>query len=272
MKECGMRGKIIAVVGILLLSVLLQMGCVYPGYRGEYPELCSVAWANLVFACGCGRGTEVAYDPVVSVLLEDDFGRVLFRYTEWGREQVDCLCVMQSTDGAVAYYYPEDCYLMLEYDGGRELSEIDTESEDVTALLELNDWGRELDWEKCDRTEIVSKKPTGNLKLKEAKQKAVIREYYEHAGIYVHPKNTFYVDIKEFITADEYGRELYLFQSDLDVYYDKYEISYWYEYLVVFLPDGSYKIETVKRLEDDKNLQPVVKEIKQENGWGTPLS
>lgn len=268
MKRLLIKANVLTLAVILSLSTLFLQGCFYRGYKGEYPQLCSVAWNNIPTALGFSRGVEVAYDANVVVLETDDYGRVLFSYSEdrYGREAN--VLIMQRADDTHAYYYPDDCYIFVAFE--TENDTLDSKSDEIAELKRLNDWGLPLDESKCESTEIVTKKPKGELKVKDAYFEEIVRKYHENSERYVHPKNVSFGSYAKFVTSDDYGRELYIVDTTFEEYTDKTETHYWFSFLVVVHPDKSYDLSTVILLEDPRNPQADMKEIKQNNGWNTP--
>lgn len=269
MKKTAVKIKAIIILLVLILSTLMTTGCIYTGYKGDYPELCSVAWANLITSRGHSSNGEALFDPNLSILETDSFGRVLFSYSE-DRITATHLLIMQKSDGERAYYYPEDCFIFAESEG--ELTEIDLTSDAVALFKELNDWNLPLNEAKCDSTEIIRKKSEGKIKPSDAELENIAEEFYRSSGRYVHPKNLSFVNYSNYVTSDDYGRELHLIATDFTEYYDKSEITYYYDLLAVIMPDGSCDVSTVVLMEDIENPQEVIKKIKSDNGWNTPFN
>ena len=271
--------RICALVLLLVLSLSSLCACVYPGYMGEYPELCSVAWTNLVDINGHWSDGEMMGGPYVDVIETDSYGRVLFSYSE--RQYIDnpdgtyfeCvyLVVMQKKDETSAYYYPENCYYCVTVDVDNEEYSYDA---DVIAKLKLlNDWEKPIDESKCDSTAIVTKRPDGKVKNgdNDTFLEGVIRRYHERSGRYISPKNISFVGYSRFVTVDDYGRELWTVYTEFEEYTEKMEIHYSYKFLIVVMPDGSCDESTVVLLEDTYNAQDAVKSIKEANNWNNPI-
>lgn len=269
MKKLSIKFKTLILVLMLLAVALFSAGCNNSRYRGEYPQLCSVAWSNIPTLTGCRSNGEVVYDPEVSVLATDSYGRVLFSYTEDNYGRSFYVLIMQRVDEQFAYYYPDDCYTLLTYD--EWYSTPDVNAEEVTTLKELNDWERPMDESKLEGTAIIDRKPSkGKLKLKNWYFEQIIEEYYADSGRYVHPKNVSFVRFFEYVKSDGYGREMYVVNTDFEEYSDKTETWYSYTFLVILQPDKSYDLSTVVVLEPDTMPQQV-KTAKQQTGWNTPL-
>ena len=271
---------------LLLFSTLLQTSCIYMGYKGDKPELYSVAWANLITADGCWQdGCERFGDSVVYVLEEDSQGRVLFTYFEGSGALMNLLIIQKKADGQ-AYYSPEDCYVSFavsneEYVGWRcnvpsekEMKEIivtDFTEEGINQLKALNDWEKPLDESKCATTSIVKKKPSGRYKSQSSKFETALEKYYAHNNIELHPKNVSLLWLSQFIMKDSYGRELYLVIGKVSEYTDKTETLYYYPYLIVIQKDKTYDVSTMVLVDDMQNPQSLVKQIKQANNWNQPI-
>ena len=271
---------------LLLFSTLLQSGYIYMGYKGDKPELYSVAWANLLTADGCWQdGCERFGDSVVYVLEEDSQGRVLYTYFEGYAECMNLLIIQKKADGK-AYYYPEDCYVSFAvsneaYVGWccnvpteaemKEIIATDFTQEEINTFKTLNDWDEPIKEEKCDKTAIVTRKPKSSLKIKSSEFESVMRDYYAYVDRELHPKNISLVWTKTFIMKDEYGRELYFVVSDVTDYTDKTETMYHYQFAVIFQKDKSYDVSTMVLLEDVKLFQEQIKQMKTANNWNQPI-
>lgn len=277
MKNTKMR--IFALILVLVLSLTALSSCIYPGYMGEYPELCSVAWANLVDIIGYWSDGEMQGGPYVDVLETDSYGRVLFSYSEHryigdaksGYLECVYLMVMQKKDDLNAYYYPEDCYYCVKV--GVDEIEHSYESDVVEQLKLLNDWDKPIDTAKCDTTVIVNKRPKGRVQNANDDQflEGVIRRYHERSGRYISPKNISFVNYDRFVTADRYGRELWTVYTSFEDHTEKMMFDYSYKFLIVFMPDGSCDESTVIMLDDSLNAQDAVKNIKASNNWNKPI-
>lgn len=263
--------RILALILIVALSITTLSSCIYPGYMGEYPELCSVAWSNLVDIRGfCSDGERQA-DPFVEVIETDSYGRILFSYSENFRCDIVYLMVMQSRDDTTASYYPEDCYYCVEvYQSDGKYS---YDSEVIESLKLLNDWEKPINLDKCDKTEIVKRKPEGKVKNGDDDTflEGVIKRYHERSGRYISPKNISFVSYSRFVVKDVYGRELWTVYTKFEEYTEKMEIHYSYKFLIVVMPDGSCDESTVVLLDDSLNAQDAVKNIKASNNWNKPI-
>ncbi len=274
MRKNGLR--LVALILVLLMSVTAFSGCIMiREYKGPNPELCSVAWANLVGIMGYWSDGELTGDPTLEILQTDSYGRVLFSYSEehfYKEKKGVYLLVMQSCDGSTASYYPEDCYYHVFADVVDDKCIYDTEV--IEALKLLNDWEKPIDASKCESTEIVTRKPEGKIDNAENDSylEEIVERYYERDGRYVNPRNISFVSLSRFVMKDDYGREMYIVYTNFEEYGNKVEIYYSYKFLMVFTPDGNCHEESVTLMNDPNNAQNDVKRIKEMCGWNTPIN
>ena len=103
MKMNFKRIKALLVAILLLFSALFSTGCFK--YRGDHPELCSAAWANLITEDGrWADGCELSGDPSILILEEDGEGRVLFSYFEGYRSLMNLMIIQGSDENSVYFY------------------------------------------------------------------------------------------------------------------------------------------------------------------------
>ncbi len=168
---------------ISLAAVFILVGCQgFEGYTGEYPELFSVAINSIPNMYG-SISYEVTTEPLVRYLEKDEYGRVLFCYSEEsgkyidGKNQgkADCggvnLVICQGHDNKYAYYYDGCNYISSPLCEGNAIHIYgyvkppaidkpynDFTEEQIAKLKADNDWGKELDFDKCVKVKIVRKK------------------------------------------------------------------------------------------------------------------
>lgn len=267
MKVFFEKNSVVLLVFTLLTAIMLLAGCTpppYEGYQGEFPELCSVAWAKIPFLDGY-KYPYSGGDPYASSLETDSYGRVLFFYSEDTENEKGYIAIMQRTDGTNAYYYPDDCYVPITRSSADEA--IDLNTSEIASLKESSDWGLPLNEEKCKATKIDKFPIPGELGLTSDFFENLMREYYEYSGRYIHPKNENIVYNSRYVMSDYYGRELYYVRSFLHEYSPKTEIVYDFSFLIVVNPDKSYDISTVVFLEGENDPREDVKWIKEKTGW-----
>ena len=261
------KTKAVALSILFFVCACFFVGCTYKGYKGDTPELYTVAWNNIPTLYGYMSNGEVSYDASVKVLEKDGQGRVLFTYTEDYTEKSCYVLIMQRADDMYAYYYPDDCYVFIFAEEG--LPNLD--GEEVAKLKSLNDWNKPIDEGKGEAAKIIRKKPEGKIKVSDYYFESIVREYHESYGRYIHPKNVSFVAYYDFMRADDYGRELYVLYTRFYEYAEKIEVCYNFVFLVVVNPDKSYDSSTVILLEDRTATQEDMKKIKAKNDWNTPL-
>ena len=175
----------ICLVLVLTMSVPFLSSCRFK-YDGGQDELYTVAVNNIFGISGHTSNGEISYDPEISVIETDDYGRTLFFYSESYGTEPDCsmaFVIMQASDSKYVYYYQDTCYLPFfatdgEFWHGRAsrdtyLQAMELSQELIEVLKEQNDWNRELDESKFTKSKISIKKPEdkssiseGNLGLK----------------------------------------------------------------------------------------------------------
>ena len=271
MKTLLKKSKILALILVLVFCTAFS-GCVYKGYTGENPELCSIAWASVPTLFGYRSNGEAVYDAEVNILQTDDYGRVLYSYNESRDGNTFFLLIMQYKDDLNAYYYDDDCYLFIHLES--KDSPLDLTDSEIQALKEANDWGKPIDQSKCTSTQIVTKKPTGNLKLKNDFFEGIIRKHHENSGRYIHPKNLNFVSHFRFFTTDNYGREIITVYTYFEEYTEKTELRYSFVFLVLVNPDKTVneKAEILLNTAQMQNVSDAVKQLKAQNGWNTPFN
>lgn len=157
-------------VGIILLCSVLALviiffacreACRYKGYSGKHKDLFTVAVNSVLWNNGHSQGAEKFIDSEIEVLETDDYGRVLFTYYEMSYKPSDitysALLVCQHSDGKFAYYYDDKNYFVKKQKDDA-LNPIPFSREETDSLKLSNDWGKELDLDKCCRKEITNTK------------------------------------------------------------------------------------------------------------------
>lgn len=264
--------KICALMIIVSSLILSTTGCVYRKYRGDYPDLCTVAWCNVPTIRGHGSNGEALYDADVEILETDQYGRTLFSYSEMRGPTL--ALVMQYRGNDTVYYYPDDCYVFIpSYSYDEEEIQVDPKSEEVLSLKILNDWDLPIDEGKCERSEILKRKPEKDkLKIKDHQFETVIEDYYASSDIYVNPRNVSFVSYSSYLASDSYGREMHVLHTTLEEYHDKHTTYYSYVFLAVFDPDENCFSESVVLIENPMSPAQFVKASKEASGWNTPLN
>lgn len=172
--------KVVKFCCVLCLLPLLCCGCQdYEGYTGNYPELFSVAVNSIPDAKGCLLGGEITHQPILCFIEEDNYARKMFVYSEirdpedqygntYDNRQIYLMICQAAIDG-YAYYYNEknlvvsvisDFPTRIKYGGTGQVSSIkeplkDFSTEMITQLKNNNDWGKEVDIDKCKKVKII---------------------------------------------------------------------------------------------------------------------
>ena len=100
---------IIITIGIVTPLVIFHLYFRRPVdtvYGGDYPELLSVAMNSVL-----GVGSDIGWHwPDITILEEDDYGRILFEYSEGSffRSRL----IMQKVEDGYAYFYPHYNFIM----------------------------------------------------------------------------------------------------------------------------------------------------------------
>ncbi|MCH5163316.1 MAG: hypothetical protein J1G38_07535 [Clostridiales bacterium] len=162
---CAVLG--FAVFGALIYLYMFYDG--YDGYTGKHADLYSIA----VDSISGSRGyimSERRHQPAVILIEEDEYGRKMFCYSEsYEQEGQIYLIIGQQSDGGYAYYYPSenyiasrfsDCYNRMGIYGSKRPASIknpllDFTDEQIEKLKEDNDWGQELNYDKCTKVKII---------------------------------------------------------------------------------------------------------------------
>ena len=272
--------KIIMIIIFLSVIVFGLSGCRARYYRGDYPELFTVALNSLLGARGVANN-EID-DPRIIVLEEDNYGRTLFMYGE-GRGIGISILVSQKSDGNYVYFYPHHNFIIFETReemtsreslDGVQMRHFHPEIiEKIDELKERNDWNQELDLENSVKKEIdVSRRPQGPISRNTLEEALGIawnngEERELRRGTFV------------FLTTDDYGRSVYLWyrMESKRAYRERSGVSYWRSYLVghivlLFQPNGSFDEQKgFMDLEDIYHYQTALREFKERNDWNQPF-
>ena len=268
--------KVIKIIALVIIFILSTSGCGSRYYRGDYPELFTVALNSLLGARGVANN-EID-DPRIIVLEEDNHGRTLFVYGE-RRELGISILISQKSDGDNVYFYPHYNFIIFEtfvemtsrerLNGLRMNHFYPEVIEQIDELKERNDWNQEINLEKSTRREIDV---NNNYNRKGPVRDSVLLETYNT----VFGEDAWRAPLSSHIlllTTDDYGRSVYLGISrnlrteDEDVRVERRR------YLVMFFqPDGYFdEVKGVMELEDMFDYQTALREFKELNGWNQPF-
>jgi hypothetical protein len=210
------------------------------------------------------------------ILYEDEFGRVLFDYSEdpWPSISTFNLLIIQKNDEDYVYFYPHYNFISSEnpliYVHSQIINDLRTHSfelanplveEKIEELKILNDWNQPLNLERAVRAPIIRRKedsPVSNPELSMAYRVAL--------GNATRPSPSAY---STFFKTDDYGRSIYVGRG-LERGHEPGEG--WIAVIMLFQPDGSLDLEKgVVQLPDFQNYQSTLRELKELNHWNQPL-
>ena len=179
----------------------------------------------------------------VSVLEEDDYGRIMFSYSAPNvttQEKETVLVICQKIDDEYVYFYEDICYTF-QYDN----------QDAITIIMAQNDWNQPSDHSKMSRRPnqitfdlFITSNSTllyGNVIQAAARELGVSSSQLRQL---------------HFVDADNRGNELYWSSSS--------ENSIGQSYLLLVSSD--YDVIAMK-LEDDDIVANVITDFKAQNGW-----
>ena len=259
---------ILFLVFIMLLTTV--SGCKSPAYRGDNPELYTLAIHNFFGSYGYGINGEITFPAETGVIEKDSYGRVLFYYHEGINDEGCGYGILQKLANGYVYYYEDDCVLCAENNwsgNGKVTYEEWFTAEELSAFKARNDWEKEINDEKCTKEFVVSRKPEGRLRLKENDFEEATKGWLTDNGFQIISDYRIYTS-EEFFVADDYGREIYC------IYVNESRLAGNIEETIIlavmFMPDGTCDPNvSVIRIEDMQNYRDQMKAFRQNNGWNT---
>ena len=223
-------------------------------YKGEYPDLYTVAINSILWNAGYSQQIETTEQPEIEILEKDDYGRTLYTYYETSRAEKN-LVISQYSEEDYVYYYEDFNFLQKE---GRRTAFSEEESD---YLKSLNDWGKELDLDKCVKKRIVRKKQSIPCDEKIIEEKVVQR--FNEKG------ECFQTDLN-YLTSDNSGN--FLVYGDVSIK----NVSGALIYFVIFIDADCEKFNFLvvseiysyqEELLGKYSYQEKLKTFKAENGW-----
>ena len=264
MKLADRFNKTIAVGAAIFLLVCTLAGCKFTGYKGKYPALYTEA-VNSILAI---KGYHSHGSPMIELVEEDSFGRVLFSYYEsshydegWPNAFSYLIC--QKIDETYVYYYPDFNFIIKEWNH----LDVPFSDEEIEDLKNKNDWGKEINEKELIKYEITRKKKDPEVKIKVKDFDVLFQKIVkEHGRI---GDGTIVRPYVLYLTSDSYGRTLYYASAaHIDVSKEVMKLNL----AIIFNPDGSYDEKIcVMELIDLYNYQDSLKEFKELNGWNSTL-
>ena len=255
---------------ILVLSLSLS-SCIYLGYQGEDIDLFTTAANNVFGIYGSASNGEATYSPTIRVIEKDDYGRVLFFYNEIGarywESHIDygmAFVIMQYSDSERAYYYRDECYMHYFTDlrdTDEVLASLDTSI--LEELKERNDWGKEIDADKCTSSAFNKYKEELEGYKDGEISNFVAAALSDYLGIEIN-----YYTNPIYCHSDSYGRKLFYSYAakGKDVNGDYIYANF----AVILNADMSFTSGCVAEIEDRLLTNQVVSDLKASVGWDEP--
>ena len=254
--------------GIIVLIIIVLSGCWAPAgntYKGEYPELYSVAINSILYTRGYASLVGHVRDSRIKVVDEDPYGRVMFAYSEENITNIYSLVVLQKRDIRHAYFYPDHNFISVAMEAEQVVLDYDTSeittiftAEKIEELKVKNDWGREINENKCTKVKIVRRKDT-----KGPVRDSTLNELYNFAlgdDSYGSVASSY---INYFI-KDDYTRSIYVGKGTYSS--GRYVV-------MIFQPDGSYdESKCFIVLTGLDNYQDDLRQLKELNDWNKPVA
>ena len=288
MKHIRKIASVICIILSLIIVMLSFSSCVildylfnYQGYSGEHTDLYTVAVNNIFAIDGFTNNGEAVYDPGISIIEKDDYGRILFFYNEiYGQcnSYEAAFVIMQKSEDGYVYYYQDDCYTPAtlnfdEYyypdaDQGITIDELintatELSSEAIEELKAANSWNLEFCEDKCTKTKINKNKPEGKGGINNIDFEIKFSEYLKENGY----ENSDDIGnlISEFCNSDTEEKRLYYITFWLD------EARVEYAVIVKFDKENfnSPIIENkaIVQIKDPSDAYELIKELKEQNDW-----
>ncbi len=246
----------------------------YRGYREENKDLYTVAVNNIFAARGYLSNGEVLYDPEIYIVETDEYGRTLFFYSEYfngtSESQYDygmAFVIMQKSDDDYAYFYQDKCYsLYFDSTNNWETISENLNNEILEQLKKANDWGLEINTEKCSKAKLTNKKPEGKLHPEDFEFDYIIYPFEVKNG-YKGTDRSF-CKYSIYCESDSYGKELhYVYGMTMNKTDNGEDVFDTYEYAIILNADGTCSENGIVRISDIKNSMALIEELKQNNNW-----
>ena len=258
---------------LLYASPLLIMFC-GRSYRGEHRDLYTVAVHNIFAVRGYESNGEVSYDPEIRVIETDDYGRVLFFYSEYYNGYSElvidkgmALVIMQSSQDGEVWYYRDLCWMPCfgTTDDWEDIS-AGLEPKALEALKEANDWNRELKEEKCAKVSITRKKPEGKIHPRDTFFDQLIYPYMKQQGYRGTDRS--FCKYSIFCETDAFGRELYYVYGMTANPGPGGKTRYnTYEFAVVLNADGTCPENGIAEIRTITDSADIIRRLKQGTNW-----
>lgn len=240
-------------VCVLFFIIISSLLACYPKYEIEHPELYTVAVNSLLWNRGYSFSADAAIAPDISVVETDEYGRILFQYTEkYFSEDIafSSLLILQSSDEEFVYFY-EDINFICKEKNPYANEKIEFDQEQIDGLKTKNGWNTPIDSDKCVKKRIINEK--ADVLIDEDALEEVFLCYENYLN-----------NITFTLTEDGCGKIL-LYSivciENSGNYSNKYVVTLFENGLLLdsFEPEVLY------------DYQQELREFKENNGWGTYL-
>ncbi len=257
---------------VIIISSLLLTSCHYK-YNGNHEDLYTVAVNNILGISGYESNGEISYNPDITIIETDDYGRILFYYDECYQmddenpEFGKAFVIMQKSEDGYVYYYQDLCYMPCfdtEEDYQKVLRNLDINL--INQFKSDNDWNKEIDVSKCMKAKISHKKPEGELSMDKYDFDEIVYSYAKANGYKGFDNRT--CKIAEYCNADAEGKELfYLYCMSADKVSEDKTIYGYYVYAVIVNPDKTFSENSIIEIKDKTQAHQIIKELKEKNSW-----
>ena len=279
--------KLKYIAALLLISIfaISITGCTPYKYEGDYIDLYTVAVNSIFSARGYIPNAEIFDNPFIEIIEIDEYGRTMFFYYDgfgyFDRDHMYdsayynlgyAILIMQKSTENHVYFYEHDClemYLMEDRD--TFINNKEYTKNDYSELKAKNDWGKKIDEDKCIQKPLTTRN-SGNLKINDWTYNKIISAYAKSIG-YKGDDNIFRNSV--YNTSDTYGRELYYVwgvgRDALGEGVSPNSVVQYFEFAIIFNPDGTYNQETcIIEIDDIINFKEKLIEFKLLNNWNQP--
>ena len=147
---------------LLLIFVTILSSCGYSGYSGNRSDLYSVAINSVLYLNGYSWTADYQCDANIEIIEVDNYGRTIFSYSEkhykGSNISFSALIVCQKSTEKEVFFYEDINYIIKE----QKLYSKDVEKftdDEIAYLKSINDWNKEINYDKCIRKEISKTKP-----------------------------------------------------------------------------------------------------------------
>ena len=224
-------------------------------YQGDYPELFSSALGSILGTIGYEPHGLGFIPPTIEILEVDDFGRVLFAYSEdsTGDTTGFSRLILQKTEGEYAYFYPHYNFITNRY-RSRSFT-----LEEINALKEANRWNQEMsDNSEFAKVRITRQKEAGPIPDKQLR--GVYNDIFTDRQL-TRSNNMRYWTIH--LRDDNFGRSVYFSEGRSNGRYI-FTVLFFHADPIIDSEIG------ILELSNRFNYQTELRLFMEANGWNTP--